>query len=185
MGSDPKGWLQAQVMGSRPAPEALLPLPDSADIFKVFTEGRGQARDNAKRACTGNSAAQQIARNIRREIVPLYLEQVAARYTVAVNSAESLRERLVHFWSNHFAVSADKPQVIALAATLENEAIRPTLDHGFTDMLLAVESHPAMILYLDNQASIGPHSQLAQRAARRSRNNRKLDINENLAREIF
>jgi uncharacterized protein (DUF1800 family) len=42
-----------------------------------------------------------------------------------------------------------------------------------------------MILYLDNQASIGPNSTLAQRAARRSRSGRKLDINENLAREIL
>ena len=43
-----------------------------------------------------------------------------------------------------------------------------------------------MILYLDNQASIGPHSRLAQRAAgRMSRSGRKLSINENLAREIL
>jgi uncharacterized protein (DUF1800 family) len=53
-------------------------------------------------------------------------------------------------------------------------------------MLLAAEAHPAMILYLDNEASIGPDSPLAQRVARRARNNnRKLDINENLAREIL
>jgi uncharacterized protein (DUF1800 family) len=43
-----------------------------------------------------------------------------------------------------------------------------------------------MILYLDNQASIGPNSTLAQRASRRARKaERKLDINENLAREIL
>ncbi|MCI0433346.1 MAG: DUF1800 domain-containing protein, partial [Gemmatimonadetes bacterium] len=47
-------------------------------------------------------------------------------------------------------------------------------------------SHPAMILYLDNQASIGPHSQIANRtAARAGSTERKLDINENLAREIL
>jgi uncharacterized protein (DUF1800 family) len=45
--------------------------------------------------------------------------------------------------------------------------------------------HPAMILYLDNQASIGPNSPLAQKAARRANGDRKLDINENLAREIL
>ena len=99
---------------------------------------------------------------------------------------ESFRERLVHFWTNHFAVSADKPQVLALAGTLENEAIRPHVAGRFADMLTAVESHPAMILYLDNQASIGPGSQLAQRRSRRSSaGDRKLGINENLAREIL
>jgi uncharacterized protein (DUF1800 family) len=40
-----------------------------------------------------------------------------------------------------------------------------------------------MILYLDNQASIGPNSTLARRASGRTQ--RKLDINENLAREIL
>src|SRR5262249_53763154 len=70
--------------------------------------------------------------------------------------------------------------------TLENEAIRPHVAGRFVDLLTAVEMHPAMILYLDNQSSIGPDSQLAQRRARRAPNaERKLGINENLAREIF
>src|SRR6185503_17138370 len=96
------------------------------------------------------------------------------------------RERLVHFWTNHFAVSADKPQVLALAGALENEAIRPHVAGRFADLLAAVEAHPAMILYLDNQASIGPNSQLAQRRGRRTPGEgRKFGINENLAREIL
>jgi len=76
--------------------------------------------------------------------------------------------------------------VLALAGTLENEAIRPHVAGRFADMLAAVEAHPAMILYLDNRASIGPASQLAQRRGRRAAaRDRKLGINENLAREIF
>ena len=47
----------------------------------------------------------------------------------------------------------------------------------FADMLLAVESHPAMLVYLDNARSIGPDS-LAGR-------NRGKGLNENLAREIL
>jgi uncharacterized protein (DUF1800 family) len=42
-----------------------------------------------------------------------------------------------------------------------------------------------MILYLDNQASTGPNSQLAELVRRRARQERKVDINENLAREIL
>ena len=73
-----------------------------------------------------------------------------------------------------------------MLATLENEAIRPHLSGRFVELLLAVESHPAMILYLDNQASIGPNSQLGKAAARRAATTgRKRDINENLAREIL
>src|SRR5476651_1855393 len=44
-------------------------------------------------------------------------------------------------------------------------------------MLLAVESHPAMLMYLDNAGSIGPNSIAGQRRGK--------GINENLAREIM
>ena len=57
-------------------------------------------------------------------------------------------ERLVWFWSNHFCVSADK--VPSMAGGYEREAIRPHVLGRFADMLLAAESHPAMLFYLDN-----------------------------------
>ena len=44
-------------------------------------------------------------------------------------------------------------------------------------MLLAVESHPAMLFYLDNAGSIGPNSVAGI--------NRNRGLNENLAREIL
>src|SRR4029079_6635792 len=47
----------------------------------------------------------------------------------------------------------------------------------FGDMLLAVESHPAMLTYLDNARSIGPDSIAGMR--------QKRGLNENLAREIL
>jgi uncharacterized protein (DUF1800 family) len=49
--------------------------------------------------------------------------------------------------------------------------------------LLAAERHPAMILYLDNQGSMGPGTRAAT-LARRNRG-RELGLNENLAREIL
>jgi uncharacterized protein (DUF1800 family) len=44
-------------------------------------------------------------------------------------------------------------------------------------MLKAVEQHPAMLFFLDNQQSLGPDSRAGQ--------NRKRGLNENLAREIM
>ena len=69
-----------------------------------------------------------------------------------------------------------------IAGSLEREAIRPHVLGNFHELLLAVEQHPAMLLYLDNQRSVGPDSPLAVRAAR---HDRIVGLNENLAREIL
>ena len=64
-----------------------------------------------------------------------------------------------------------------LCGAYEREAIRHHVLGRFTDMLAAVESHPAMLLYLDNARSIGPNSFAGV--------NRGKGLNENLAREIL
>ena len=87
-------------------------------------------------------------------------------------------ERLVAFWSNHFCISAGKGGLARMwAGSFEREAIRPHVFGRFTDMLRAVEQHPAMLFFLDNQQSLGPESRAGQ--------NRKRGLNENLAREIM
>jgi uncharacterized protein (DUF1800 family) len=107
----------------------------------------------------------------------LYLEEAKARIDAALGAELGLVERLVWFWSNHFCVSADKGGVRPLCGAYEREAIRAHVLGRFADMLLAVESHPAMLVYLDNARSIGPNS-----VAGRSRGK---GLNENLAREIL
>ncbi|SPP92365.1 DUF1800 domain-containing protein [Bradyrhizobium vignae] len=87
-------------------------------------------------------------------------------------------ERLVVFWSNHFCISAGKGELARIwAGSFEREAIRPHVLGRFADMLRAVEQHPAMLFFLDNQQSLGPDSRAGQ--------NRKRGLNENLAREIM
>jgi uncharacterized protein (DUF1800 family) len=87
-------------------------------------------------------------------------------------------ERLVTFWSNHFCISAAKGELARIwAGAFEREAIRPHVLGRFSEMLLAVEQHPAMLFFLDNQQSLGPDSRAGQ--------NRKRGLNENLAREIM
>jgi uncharacterized protein (DUF1800 family) len=87
-------------------------------------------------------------------------------------------ERLVAFWSNHFCISANKGEPARMwAGSFEREAIRPHVLGRFGDMLKAVEQHPAMLFFLDNQSSLGPESRAGER--------RKRGLNENLAREIM
>ncbi|HTQ82242.1 MAG TPA: DUF1800 domain-containing protein, partial [Pseudolabrys sp.] len=120
----------------------------------------------------------------RREARDGYLEAVGARAACALDASAPFVERLVHFWSNHFAVSVDKVTVVGLAGALEADAIRPHVLGRFEDMLLAATRHPAMLLYLDQAASIGPDSPLGRRAAQRQPERRR-GLNENLAREIL
>jgi uncharacterized protein (DUF1800 family) len=107
----------------------------------------------------------------------IYLEEAKARFDSALNAEIGFIDRLTWFWSNHFCVSADKGQVRPLCGAYEREVIRVNVLGKFSDMLLAVESHPAMLMYLDNAGSIGPNSIAGQRRGK--------GINENLAREIM
>jgi uncharacterized protein (DUF1800 family) len=112
------------------------------------------------------------------EAVPLprqlFRNEAKARFDAAINAEIGLVERLVWFWSNHFCVNAD---ATVMAGGYEREAIRPHVLGRFSDMLLAVEGHPAMLLYLNNEQSIGPGSVAGI--------NRDRGLNENLAREIL
>lgn len=112
-----------------------------------------------------------------------YAAAVAARMNAALTTEAPFVERMVHFWANHFAVSADKLPLLGLSGNLEFEAIRPHVLGRFGDMLGAVERHPAMLIYLDQAVSVGPGSVVGQRIAARGR--RKIGLNENLAREIL
>ena len=107
----------------------------------------------------------------------LYLEEAKARIDAALGAELGFVERLVWFWSNHFCVSAAKGGVRPLCGAYEREAIRAHVLGRFADMLVAVESHPAMLVYLDNARSISPESVAGR--------NRGKGLNENLAREIL
>ncbi len=107
----------------------------------------------------------------------IYLDEAKARIHAALGAEIGFAERLVWFWSNHFCVSADKGNVRQICGAYEREAIRGNVLGRFGDMLLAAESHPAMLVYLDNARSIGPDSIAGVR--------QKRGLNENLAREIL
>ena len=104
----------------------------------------------------------------------LFRNEARARIDAAIDAEIGFVERLVWFWSNHFCVNAD---TTVMAGGYEREAIRPHVLGRFSDMLLAVEGHPAMLLYLNNAQSIGPNSVAGI--------NRDKGLNENLAREIL
>ena len=105
-----------------------------------------------------------------------FVDEATVRFRHQASTDAAFPERLVMFWSNHFCVMARGP-VRGIAGAYEREAIRPHILGRFADMLKAVEQHPAMLFYLDNQVSFGPNSPAGK--------NQKKGLNENLAREIL
>ncbi len=179
-----------------PALAGLPPLAGRRD-----DAGQAASTGQARMAATGGQAAgagpaneqgapqdktpqMELRAELRRGYRASYIALATARMSAAVQAPAPFAERLTHFWANHFAVSADKLETVGLAGTLEFEAIRPHLFGSFADLLLAVEHHPAMLLYLDQAQSIGPDSAIGRRAAQRAAK-RKVGLNENLAREIM
>lgn len=202
--ADPKRWLLTQFDRYEPRPAAIAATPGRAQVAGELADfydqqqamrrmgGGGQqpaaamtpAADQPAAANPDRSMRQQARQAVAQTGRAAYVDCVAARFGTALTTPAPFVERLVHFWANHFAVSAEKLGVVGLAGPLEFEAIRPNVLGKFTDMLLAVERHPAMLLYLDQTQSIGPGSPLGSRVAERNPN-RKLGLNENLAREIM
>jgi uncharacterized protein (DUF1800 family) len=192
--SDPIGALVAEISKPRIAnlsKPGLLSSQRAIDAFEVFTAGRrkrlaaepqpskdAMAMNTPQRR--DNEMAKPIGERSGADGAPqgIFRDEVVARYEFAQRAECGFAERLVWFWSNHFAISAARGgRLVATAGAFEREAIRPHVFGRFADMLVAVEQHPSMIMFLDNYLSIGPNSAAGSRRGR--------GLNENLAREIL
>lgn len=198
MASDPRGALLEDLDRHAVSLATAATLPSAAKAFRAVNDANARrqaktvaarkAREEAKKRETASAltvpavAAAETDADAKAaaEAVPdpgrqFYLDETKVRTEAALIAEIGFAERLVWFWSNHFCISADKIQ--SMAGAYEREAIRPHVLGRFADLLLAAESHPAMLFYLDNTVSMGAGSIAGLN------NNRGL--NENLAREIL
>ncbi|MDN3645779.1 DUF1800 domain-containing protein [Pontixanthobacter aestiaquae] len=178
---NPERWLLDQFERYDPRPAAIASQPNSTEAIQSYL-GIRTIRRMARESGAEDRGQQQI-REVRQTARRNYVQAVAARGAQAVESDAPFAERMVYFWSNHFAVSVQKNQLRGMAGAHEFEAIRPHVLGSFRDMLRAAVLHPAMFIYLDQFQSTGPNSQIAVRRRRRGRN--EAGLNENLAREIL
>jgi uncharacterized protein (DUF1800 family) len=201
--SDPRGYVKAEL--ARPQ-AAILELPglqttqDLAQAMFAYQLEVKTARDAAAKAAPveaekkpdppavmGNTTM-TVQSDAPKSPPPVALPPNVVQRTFRAEALARIQrativeggfiERLVVFWSNHFCISASKGDPARMwAGSFEREAIRPHVLGRFADMVRAVEQHPAMLFFLDNQQSIGPES--------RAGKNQKRGLNENLAREIM
>jgi uncharacterized protein (DUF1800 family) len=197
--ADPRGALVADL--DRPAAGSIpTNLPTSAvaarrvSDFRAEEQAKQKLAQRAKKEAEANGAAPGMSDTVVQAALAatppgqktpenkepplpqqLLLGEAKARFDAATGADIGLVERLAWFWSNHFCISADK--IPAMAGPYEREAIRPHALGHFADLLLAAESHPAMLFYLDNVQSMGAGSIAGI--------NRDKGLNENLARETL
>ena len=177
--TDTQRWLREQFDAYEPLPVPWKPLSRTAKLTEAWLTQQRAARSAPESQRAGIREA--YLRRGRDE----YVAAVGARTNSALQTPAPFVERLVHFWSNHFAVSVDKLLIVGLAGGFEADAIRPNVLGRFEDMLLAVVRHPAMLLYLDQAQSIGPNSLAGHRRSSGAAQQRRAGLNENLAREIM
>jgi uncharacterized protein (DUF1800 family) len=181
--ADPKAWLAAQLNGPAEQPAGnFRPAGQLVADDRAFAMNRrlqrvaanGANRTAANQARTGHATAGAAFLQPRQQV---FRDEMAARFQLGFATARPFAERLVWFWTNHFTVSVTQGRTLSFAGAFEREAIRPHITGTFEEMLLAVAMHPAMLVYLNNEQSIGPGSLLGARAKR--------GLNENLGRELM
>ena len=183
------------------ADSSLPSTPDAYTQLRQFQRARQKAKANPTAAPAADSMmgdmssgpaapdesmlpAAQIDKNGRITVpgVPspgdMMNMEIAARLARVLAAPIGFGERLVAFWTNHFAVQAAADEgVRSMAGAFEREAIRPNVLGKFGDLLLAATQHPAMLLSLNNATSIGPDSPEGKRSGK--------GLNENHARELM
>src|SRR5215469_12518601 len=157
---DPRGWVAAQL--NRRSDFVPAGLPPGSEMVATMLEAR---RDKEEKP------------QLKERLKATYLAELDARMQAAILGDAPVLERLTQFWSNHFTVSGMRPFVRGITGAFEREAIRPHVTGRFHDMLMAVTTHPGMLLYLDNAQSFGPDSLAGRRQNK--------GLNENLGRELL
>lgn len=195
VGSDPVGWLLAQIGPAEPQRgEGLANGAEGLKRYAQFLQRLQRERPPASAAPAASAAAEGMAMNASTEqnfvehFRSLVQADVRARLSTAALSSQPFNERLALFWANHFTVSLAKASARGIVGAFEREAIRPHIAGSFEGLLKASTHHAGMLRYLDNDRSAGPDSALVRRRALRAPTDNPLiprGLNENLAREVL
>ncbi len=143
----------------------------------LYTQAIANSERHKARGTDAYDAAEARVKALRHDALAAHERSVRTTFARAIDGPIGLRERLVAFWSDHFTVVAGGGNRRHLVSAFIEEAIRPHVTGRFEDMLRAVETHPIMMIYLQQVASVGPNSVSGQR--------RNRGLNENLAREML
>lgn len=147
----------------------FVPMSKRRSLLKNYRE----ARRSEKLGKGSKAQSKKTALALRRVI----LADLKGQFIRQIGSSDGFVERLVTFWADHFTVSARSREVALAQGAYFEQAIRPNIAGKFADLLFDAVTHTAMLLYLDQNSSIGPNSKMGKSKNR--------GLNENLAREVL
>jgi uncharacterized protein (DUF1800 family) len=156
------GWVTSQLAQPHEDNQAVSDALKNSTLKIEYETGEGHAALKEDRAFT-------MLRKPTRELWHLldwekkmhYAERIrpadeliAATHIRAVLSDAQLRETVVDFWRDHFAVNRDSIEDVAVSLpTYEHDVLRVHALGNFREMLEAVASSTAMLAYLNNASS--------------------------------
>lgn len=165
--------LLADVAATAALPPSLT-TAEAQRLHQNFREIDKKARD------AGTPDAPEI-KEVRRDMVDRRALFSRIRMADCAAAPIGFGERLVQFWADHFTVNPNGAGIAPMAVAFVEDAIRPNINGTFLDLLSAAETHPAMLLYLDQTSSVGDRSPFARGAKKPG----QVGLNENLAREML
>lgn len=122
----------------------------------------------AQRKAPGERERPQGARrDFQQYTQQLHDEALIRQLQRALHAPDQLREQMSWFWFNHFNILGHGGPLPGLLGDYEHRAIRTHALGRFRDMLQAVVTHPAMLIYLNNTKNVARQ------------------LNENFARELM
>lgn len=139
--------------GARMQRILALPPDQQGELMQVLPEPRRQ------QLLAGLSPEQrETVQALTNPVAVVDGELQSAKILRAVYSDRQLEEVLTDFWFNHFNIYIGKGADRYLVTSYERDVIRPHVLGKFKDLLVATAQCPAILFYLDNWQSVGPHS---------------------------
>lgn len=170
--TDPLDWALKQLL-MEPDTSKFKKLPNTQEMLKLTAQYRSAQKDDKK----NNMMMEGSSQAVKKEMQEASRKQFSSHIHQSITTKTPVLEKLALFWGNHFTVSSANNKIRPIVTSYQREVIYPNLSGSFKDLLFAAETHPAMLMYLNNDVSIGENSKFGRR--------RNRGLNENLAREIL
>jgi uncharacterized protein (DUF1800 family) len=156
------GWVASQLAMPHGDNQAVLDALTKATLKIEYEAGDGYAALNEERALTSlRKPTRELWHLVDWQKKMHYAERVrpadeliAATHIRATLSDAQLRESVVDFWRDHFAVNRESVEDVAIALpTYDQDVLRVHALGNFREMLEAVATSTAMLAYLNNASS--------------------------------